>query len=232
MFPIPRSRMWGTLILAMPSSNSVALRKKLSGLLEWRKKSDIALKNGSWQVRSIYASHPGPLSQLMKKIFLTVVCLTSCFCFGQVSDSLRIAFINKTIDTFFSDSILIKINKNYPYFVIATDLDTSKFIHQVEKKGVTYITRDYLKHKKLFQAQGKNERLIYELSYLTNNSDTVDVILRQISVSINKKLISFGEYCSGGFGYVPEGRGVYNATAKKWVFLTWRQNLETKRVEH
>lgn len=78
----------------------------------------------------------------------------------------------------------------------------------------------------------KNRKLtresIYRIKVDIIAADTIDVLLIECEVTIERKQTRIAVACGGTMGYIPDGRFVYDAKTKQWHYSFYKELLEEK----
>lgn len=154
--------------------------------------------------------------------------------FGQmVSDSLLATFYNKTLSSFFSDSITTNDQLRFGNVLIKTDFETNFLITTIGKNNLKYFNDNTPEYSILNKPHKKNKgRSIYWINHKMIGTDTIDISIGGWTVEkFEHRHLYLAAWCGGDMGYVPDGRFIFDKEKSIWRFQSYLELREIKLKE-
>jgi len=151
----------------------------------------------------------------------------------NVSDSLLVEFFNKTFNDHFNH---YAFSEYFNYYFLGQKKLMKDFYILKDSSMPEGVTTDYANFKFHFidkpQAyplikKGEIVALFWAKSkHISVN--TIDIVIGGCSVEFKNGEYFFGAWCGGTFGYVPQGRFIYDNASGEWKYFTSQDIIEEK----
>ena len=157
---------------------------------------------------------------------------------GQRIDSLLPEFYNKTLHFYFTEfltdstSHLHEDQDRFGNILVTSWIDASKLDKQIGQNVLLFIPQWKIDKGLINLEQDTLEREHYKVTHNVKSRDTVDIIISERTIKIERNEaninINYSIGCGGILGYIPTGRFTYDNKRHKWIFWNWNEIMSEK----
>jgi len=168
------------------------------------------------------------------RIIILLLNVLPILSFGQiVNDSLLATFYNKTLSSFFADSIATKDQLRFGNVLIKTEFDKNYLITTIGQNNLKYFNDDTPEYSVLSKPRKKNKgRSIYWIKHQIIGIDTIDINIGGWTVEKFKhRHLYLAAWCGGDMGYIPDGRFIFDQKNNRWIFQSYHEFRDIKLKE-